>query len=161
MALTATVVGAVSDGWLIMSPSGEASGSSVLNYMPRDAIANSTVLKYTNGFSVSASTNTHVLISLIGVYVKESPKRLECCDSTTNPGDYSIPGDYQFSILVRAPECNAGFSVVSLSCISGSPAGTHSAVIQSTDIEERMCVFGSMGSGGALLQAKARCCRVQ
>lgn len=161
LALTATVVGAASDGWLIMSPAGDASESSVLNYMPRDAIANSTVLKYTSGFTLKASTNTHALVSLIGVYVKSGPKPLECYDSHSEIGAVWMPENYPNSIQVQAPGCNPGYTTVSISCGASNSMGPGSVVIQSTSIEVRMCTFGSKGPFGAGLTATARCCRLQ
>lgn len=160
LALTATVVGAASDGWLIMSPTGDASESSVLNYMPRDAIANSTVLKYTTGFTLKASTNAHALVSLIGVYVKSGPKPLECYDTYSESGTW-MPENYSSSMQVQAPGCNPGYTTMSISCGASNSVGPGSVVVQSTSTEFRLCTFGSKGPFGAFINAVARCCRVQ
>lgn len=156
LALTATVVGAASDGWLIMSPSGDASESSVLNYMPRDAIANSTVLKYTTGFTLKASTNAHALVSLIGVYVKSGPKVLECYNTELTEIDLE-PGSTG-SIVPRS--CAAGYTSTAVSCNGGVLPVTEVG-FTIWPLYPQMCRFGRNDfASSTKVSASQRCCRI-
>ncbi|WP_313330353.1 hypothetical protein [Comamonas sp.] len=159
LALTATVVGAVSDGWLIMSPSGEASESSVLNYMPRDAIANSTVLKYTSGFTLKASTNAHALVSLIGVYVKPIPPRLECSQQASDVVRI-YPGTTERTV-VSPSACMPGYLEVGIGCLTVNG----NATVTSFNVANGMCMFRARTDLGPSANydevfAFSRCCRV-
>ncbi|WP_394680608.1 hypothetical protein [uncultured Comamonas sp.] len=158
LALTATVVGAASDGWLIMSPAGDASESSVLNYMPRDAIANSTVLKYTSGFTLKASTNAHALVSLIGVYVKSEEPKLSCYD--TPFVDVMIPPGERMDLTLLA--CSTGYQAVSASCVSAglSLMGNEAAFVDPRFGGTGFCSARNNIDYTAQLAGRQKCCKV-
>ncbi|PAT39720.1 hypothetical protein CK621_14520 [Vandammella animalimorsus] len=155
LALTVTATQAEGSGHLSLGPWNHSSSTSVLNFRPGVAIANSTVVKTAGTYSsqlpdfqITASQNVHVIVDLLGFYLPNEPAALDC--KTTEYGSY-------YGISAR--QCEAGYARISTLCRIVSE---HSALQGTRDFfyEDSGCTY-TTGMGSVTIEAASYCCRIR
>ena len=154
LALTVTATQAEGGGWLTLSPYGVPSSTSALNFVPGVDIANSTLVKAagtgTYDFQVTPSANVHVIVDLLGFYVRSEPTALDCVTLTS--ASTVIPAGSS-STTISAPSCAAGYAQTATLCESFSRGAVLRDVVMSS------CQY-DQGATASTGLAHTRCCRV-
>ena len=114
-----TATNAEAPGHLRASPSGVATASSVLNYMPGVDIANTTIVKNSGyaftGVDIYTSAKTDVIIDLLGFYAPAAAPEIQC--ESVSAFEKIFPNGFA---QISAPACPAGKTSVSVSCFSNN-----------------------------------------
>ena len=154
LALTVTATQAEGGGWLTLSPYGVTGSTSALNFVPGVDIANSTLVKAAGAgsfdFQVTPSANVHVIVDLLGFYVRSEPTALDCVTLTS--ASTVIPAGSS-STTISAPSCAAGYTQTATLCESFN----RGAVLR--DVVMSWCQY-DQGASASTGLAHTRCCRV-
>jgi len=151
-------------GNLNVRPAGSTSLSSSLNFQPGEDISNATVITMTGGgplvpdFEILPTVNgapgtIHVVIDLLGFYVRNEPAALDC--TTTAPATQTSTTTGFKSLA--APACGTGYTRTAIYC---SLSGTSGADMQSSGYAGDSCEWEQTTTASITRQAASRCCRV-
>ncbi|MBS0516455.1 MAG: hypothetical protein JSS16_13395 [Proteobacteria bacterium] len=124
LAINVTVVSmgysGVDGAYLQVYPDGTTPVSSWMNYNPNEIVANAGILPMTTTnlyFDVFASTETQVVVDVVGAFVAPNPTPLACTQVNNSATNGNGAG-----FTITSPSCPSGYTVTGGSCYS-SPGG--------------------------------------